>query len=106
MKNSSVVVVYKPQGWTPLAAVEEFKKSNPSYSDEKISYAGRLDPMAEGPLLLLVGNENKKRKEYEQLKKSYEAEIVLGISTDSFDALGIIHSTKIGNFFSEIDIKK
>lgn len=87
MKN--VLYVWKPVGWTPLRAVSMYKKENPEYEVQKISYAGRLDPMAEGVMILLVGEENKKRKEYEGLKKVYEIEIVLGITTDTFDALGL-----------------
>ncbi len=106
MKNKSLIPVWKPQGWTPLKAVGELRRKMPEYKDEKISYAGRLDPMAEGVLLLLVGQENKKRKEYEGLPKVYVSEIVLGISTDSFDGLGIIYSIKLGNFPSKEEIEK
>ncbi|MBP9716449.1 MAG: hypothetical protein KBD51_00745 [Candidatus Levybacteria bacterium] len=81
--------VWKPVGWTPLRAVLEFKKSKPEFENIIVSYAGRLDPMAEGILILLVGNENKKRHKYEDLEKTYESEIILGISTDSYDGLGI-----------------
>jgi tRNA pseudouridine55 synthase len=54
--------------------------------------------MAEGILLLLIGDENKKRKEYQNLKKIYESEIIFGIRTDTYDALGMIvgvHSQKL-----------
>ncbi len=91
MKN--VIPVWKPVGWTPLKAVVEHKKKDSELSKLKISYAGRLDPMAEGILILLIGNENKKRHEYEDLEKMYESEIILGISTDSYDGLGIIEKT-------------
>ncbi len=86
-----VVVVYKNLGKTPLDAVRDFKKTHPKYENVVISYAGRLDPMAEGVLLLLIGGENKKRENYQNLNKEYEAEIVLGITTDTFDALGMIN---------------
>ncbi len=86
----SIIPVWKPVGWTPLRAVLEFKKIKPEFKNSTVSYAGRLDPMAEGILLLLIGDENKKRHEYEDLEKIYESEIVFGISTDSFDGLGII----------------
>ena len=66
----SVIPVYKPLGLTPLQAIVKFKKLFPDYANEKISYAGRLDPMAEGLLLLLVGEENKQRNEYEDLSKT------------------------------------
>lgn len=86
----SVIPVIKPVGLTPLEVIHRFKMLNPQVSQKKISYAGRLDPMAEGILLLLVGDENKKRKTHESLKKTYKASIVLGIETDSFDALGMV----------------
>jgi tRNA pseudouridine55 synthase len=90
MESPGVYAVWKPQGWTPLQAVHAFKKSNPKHASETISYAGRLDPMAEGVLLLLMGEENKRRKQYEGLKKEYETYMVLGITTDSLDALGMV----------------
>lgn len=98
----NVIPVWKKQGWTPLTAIEEFKKSHHEYKDEKVSYAGRLDPMAEGVLLLLIGNENKKRKDYEKLSKTYETEIVLGITTDSFDALGLIINVSFDKISPEL----
>lgn len=88
-----IIPVWKPVSWTPLKAVLEFKKNIPELRNNVISYAGRLDPMAEGVLLLLVDDENKKRHEYEDLEKTYESEIILGISTDSHDGLGIIEKT-------------
>jgi tRNA pseudouridine55 synthase len=92
MRN--VVPIYKPVGLTPYQSVLQFKKQFPEYADMKISYAGRLDPMAEGLLLLLVGEENKKRNEYEKLQKTYEFTILLGIETDTYDMLGIIKKSK------------
>jgi len=93
--EENIIVVYKPMGITPLQAIEELKNLRSKYREQKISYAGRLDPMAEGVLILLIGDENKKRKEYEGLKKVYEAEIVIGISTDTFDALGMIQRVNL-----------
>lgn len=85
-----IILVNKPQGLTPLQVIAVFREQNPLFLDEKISFAGRLDPMAEGLLILLVGDENKKRKEYESLPKTYEFELLLGISTDTYDCLGRI----------------
>lgn len=81
---------YKRVGETPLESIKRFKNENPKFMSETISYAGRLDPMAEGVLLLLLGGENKNRKKYQDLDKEYETEIVLGVTTDTFDSLGII----------------
>lgn len=95
MEDGSIVAIWKPFGWTPLMAAIAYKKLNPQYVKETISYAGRLDPMAEGVLLLLIGSKNKQRKQYELLPKSYEAEFILGITTDSSDALGLITSCSL-----------
>lgn len=89
-----IAVIFKSLGQTPLQAVIDFKNKNPEYEKETVSYAGRLDPMAEGLLLLLIGEENKNRREYEDLSKVYETEIVFGISTDTYDALGLIENVK------------
>jgi tRNA pseudouridine55 synthase len=54
--------------------------------------------MADGLLLLLVGEENRKRKNYEDLKKVYEAEVVFGIETDTYDALGLVGKVDVCKF--------
>jgi len=90
MKRSNVFNVNKPEGLTPLQAIEKFKLKFPEYADQKIAYAGRLDPMAEGVLILLVGEECKNRDEYQDLDKKYYFEILLGIETDTLDPLGLI----------------
>lgn len=84
-----VLRLYKPLGQTPLQSLRQFQAEHPEYAHVKLGYAGRLDPMAEGLLLVMVGDENKNRAEYLGLDKEYEVEVLLGISTDSFDLLGI-----------------
>ena len=98
----SVIPVYKPLGVTPLEAVRLFKQRYPDYNDQKISYAGRLDPMAEGLLLLLIGEENKNRQFYEAMQKTYEFEMICGISTDTYDILGKVTSPPL-SFMRTID---
>lgn len=79
----------KPVGETPLQTILKFKSKNTEYKDQTLSYAGRLDPMAEGLLLVLVGVENKKRKDYEALEKTYIFSVLFGVTTDSYDLLGL-----------------
>lgn len=86
----SMLLVNKPAGLTPLQYIEVVRKSNPHLQEEKISMAGRLDPMAEGLLLLLVGDENKNRSSYENMNKEYTFSVIFGIQTDSYDGLGMI----------------
>ena len=87
---NEILVVNKPRGLSPLQMIQFLKKQFPQYQNEKISYAGRLDPMASGLLILLVGDKNKNRNEFESLEKTYEFELLLGISTDTYDVLGLI----------------
>ena len=84
-----LINLYKPLGLTPLQTIQKFKEINKNYKNKKMSYPGRLDPMAEGVLLILVGNENKKMKSYMKLDKEYKAEILFGIKSDTGDILGI-----------------
>ncbi len=83
------VVVDKRVGQTPLMALEEWKKLNPLYADVPVCYAGRLDPMASGKLLLLLGDECKRQKAYSDLDKEYDVEVLLDIGSDTGDVLGI-----------------
>jgi len=85
--------VYKPKGLTPLQVIEQIRKKFLEYKDEKIGYAGRLDPLAHGVLLLMMGEETTRQKDkYLNLPKEYEFEAVFGVSTDTFDALGILNN--------------
>jgi len=83
------ISVYKPLGITPFDVIKIIKDINPKMRDLKMAYAGRLDPMADGVLLLIVGNELKNFDRYLSLKKRYEAKILIGFSTDSYDLLGL-----------------
>jgi len=84
-----MILLYKALGKTPLDSIREFQEKYPEYKNKTLSYAGRLDPMAEGLLLVLLDSENKKRREYEHFDKEYEFEALIGISTDSYDLLGV-----------------
>lgn len=89
--------LYKKIGETPLECLTRFRDANPSYEKTKLSYAGRLDPMAEGVLLIIEGEENKKRDMYLSFDKEYETEIVFGVSTDTFDVLGLVEKCSGSN---------
>ncbi len=88
-----VINTYKPIGKTSLDVIKQLKKVDKNLTNKKIGYAGRLDPMAEGVIILLVEPETKKRNKYQNLDKEYEFEILFGIETDSLDILGLINKT-------------
>jgi len=83
--------LYKKMGETPLECLERWKKANPEHKNTKMTYAGRLDPMAEGELLVLLGEECKEKEKYLGLDKEYEFEVLFGFQTDTYDVLGFPH---------------
>ncbi|MEM0465628.1 MAG: hypothetical protein QXW97_02920 [Candidatus Pacearchaeota archaeon] len=93
--------VYKPLGLTPFQLIKEFKSQNQNYKDIPISHAGKLDPLAEGVMLLVAGKEIKNLSKYMKLDKEYIAKILFGFSTDSYDIQGISKKNK-----KEINITK
>ncbi len=85
-----VLNLYKKAGETPLECLSRFRKSHPEYADVALSYVGRLDPLAEGVLLVVVGEENKNRELYLHLEKEYDVEVLFGMETDTGDCLGMV----------------
>lgn len=83
------VTLTKKLGHTPLETVTAWRLAHPEYARTPLSYAGRLDPMAEGALLVLIGEECKQKKKYEGLDKEYVIDVLLGIGSDTGDILGI-----------------
>lgn len=88
------VLLNKKVGQTPLECAEHWRQSQPELKDTPLAYAGRLDPMAEGVLLVLIGEECKKQADYHNLDKEYEFEILFGVHSDSGDVLGIVKETE------------
>jgi tRNA pseudouridine55 synthase len=86
--GGQVLNLYKQLGETPLERLERLRVQRPEYAHEVLSYAGRLDPMAEGVLIALAGSANKEREAYLGMSKEYVLDILFGFSTDTYDLLG------------------
>lgn len=89
-------LIYKELGETPLEALLRLRAHFKIPDVVPLTYAGRLDPAAEGVLVILAGDECKNKLAYTNLPKTYVAEIVLGVSTDSYDLLGMPISGGLG----------
>lgn len=98
-----VIVLNKKEGETPLFALENFRKKNPKYLNIPMTYAGRLDPMASGVLVILAGEETKNKEKYLALDKEYKFCILFGFSTDTYDILGKVIENNIV-FQQEIEL--
>lgn len=86
---SGVIPIYKEWGKTPLECLEALRQKYPTLKNLPLSYAGRLDPLAEGLMLVLVGETNKDREQYLHLDKTYEVEILFDFKTDTGDLFGV-----------------
>ncbi len=86
------VTTQKLLGETPLEATEKLRTKLGIPASTPLSYAGRLDPMATGTLLILIGAECTKQEKYHTLDKTYEVELLFGVHSDSGDVLGIVES--------------
>ncbi len=86
-----IIPIVKQLGQTPLEALEQYRSLHSELQSIPMTYAGRLDPMAEGLLLVLSGDTVKNKDEYLNLPKKYEAEILLGFASDTYDALGLAY---------------
>lgn len=98
--------LYKNPGETPLERIGRFVKTDPKLEEEKMCYLGRLDPLAEGILLVASDKDIKKREELLKLDKEYEFTAVFGFATDTYDVMGKISNVKNTEGLSEMDLIK
>lgn len=83
------IVLNKKVGETPLECAEAWRAAAPpAYQPLPLSYAGRLDPMASGKLLVLIGEECKHQEKYHALDKEYQFSVLFGLASDTHDVLG------------------
>ncbi len=104
--KKDVYLIWKKLGETPLQSLERLRKALKIGGYVPMTYAGRLDPLAEGELLVLIGEECKNKEKYLTLDKEYEVEILLGAQTDTGDVMGkIVDSAKslVGSFGNDSD---
>ena len=84
-KIDGFMALDKPKGPTSHAIIQDLKER---FGLPKIGHAGTLDPMATGLLLLCIGEATKFSRFLIEADKAYVAELVLGESTDTYDADG------------------
>ncbi len=101
---NGILNIFKPKGISSFQAVKEVKNI---LNIPKAGHAGTLDPSASGILLVCIGQATKIVEFLVDLKKYYQGEMILGISTDSQDSEGnIIQRKKVKNDIDEERIKR
>ena len=78
----------KPYRWTSFDVVGKVRWllcKKLGVKKLKVGHSGTLDPLATGVLLLCTGKATKRIEELQKHTKEYEAEIMLGATTPSYD---------------------
>ena len=85
-----VLLIDKPAGLTSHDVVGRVRRL---YNTRRVGHTGTLDPMATGVLVVLVGRAAKAAEYLGADKKTYDAVLRLGITTDTEDVTGQILTT-------------
>ena len=91
-----IIAVFKPYTWTSFQIVNKVRYHlSRKYGIKrfKVGHAGTLDPLATGVLLLCTGKATKRIEELQKHTKEYEAEIMLGATTPSYDMEHPVNAT-------------
>ena len=102
--EKQLILYNKPVCEILSQSITNVKEKYKIKKDIKVSYAGRLDPLASGLLLCLVGEECKNRDYYQNLSKVYEFKVLFGFSTDSGDLMGKITLINKKNNLKNLDL--
>ncbi len=100
-----ILLIDKPKGITSFDCIRILRRK---LGIRKMGHAGTLDPMATGLMIIGVGDGTKKLQDFLKLPKTYEAEILLGVQTDTGDVTGkILKEVGIKNYeLREEEIRK
>lgn len=84
---NGIVLINKEKNCTSRDVVNQVSKI---LKTKKIGHTGTLDPIATGVLVLCIGKATKLVEVITSYDKEYEAEVILGIKTDTKDITGKI----------------
>lgn len=87
-----IINVLKPAGMTSFDVIAFLRRI---YGQKKIGHGGTLDPMAAGVLPVFLGRAARLIEYAPIHQKTYEAEFMMGISTDTEDLTGEVVRTGI-----------
>ncbi len=102
MSINGFINVLKPPGMTSHDVVSYMRRI---YKTKKIGHAGTLDPAAAGVLPIAIGYATRLLEYITDVDKSYRAEVLLGLSTDTDDYTGKVLKRENFSMPLEIDIK-
>jgi tRNA pseudouridine55 synthase len=84
---NGILVINKPSGPTSFAIVARVKRLT---GEKRVGHGGTLDPLASGVLPVFLGQATRLVEYLQEYPKTYRAGVLLGVSTDTYDAEGKI----------------
>lgn len=91
MFENGILNINKPEGWTSQDVVAKLRGR---LHLRRVGHTGTLDPMATGVLPVCFGKATRIIEYYDDDFKTYEAEMKLGMVTDTLDITGTVLETK------------
>jgi tRNA pseudouridine55 synthase len=98
-----VLLIDKPKG---ISSFDVVRKIRSITGIKKIGHTGTLDPLASGLLILCLGKYTKLCSLLMASHKVYEAEIILGKTSSTDDAEGIVENGFSTKHLKRIDVEK
>ena len=91
MFENGILNINKPEGWTSQDVVAKLRGR---LHIRRVGHTGTLDPMATGVIPVCFGKATRIIEYYDDDFKTYEAEMKLGMVTDTLDITGTVLETK------------
>ncbi len=88
---NGLLLIDKPKGLTSHDVV---KKIRQLFKVRKVGHTGTLDPLATGLLLICLGRATKLSRFLQDLDKTYQGEMIFGMTTTSFNGQGKVVEEK------------
>lgn len=82
------MIGYKKIGETTMEFVTRIREEKNIPPTVKVGICGKLDPQAHGQMRILVDQDTKLMEHYQKSSKTYEFDILVGVSTCSDDIMG------------------
>lgn len=103
MTRDGIIPVWKPENVTSYDVVSRIRRR---IKQKKVGHTGTLDPAAVGVLPVCIGKATRVAEYVQQLPKTYEGTLTLGIGTDTQDQTGTVTERKPVTALSEETVQR
>lgn len=100
--KDQIIPIWKPVG----ISTHTISKGISRLMGVPVAHTGTLDPMAEGVIVLLSGDVRYNKIEFAGWQKEYQFEMLFGVSTDTFDPMGLVTATDLSFDLDEEALRK